>query len=187
MRYANWTASLLTVVTARHACDARGKRSASMHLMLLSDGRLPAMQVYDLMMADASYTINDGSLALVVRAFLSLGQHQDAYQTLERHSTLARTMRQSRASDIFTDTIEQLKRKASFHWSLVDIVMFCLQIMPKAADQDGRVSEVVHVCLARGRTKLAFDVSPPHPHAAEMHISVGQLCLQILQSFTSCS
>ena len=133
------------------------------------------MQVYDLMMADASYTINAGSLAPVVRAFLSLGQHQDAYQTLQRHSTLARTMDHSRAADVITDTVQQLQSKASFHWSLVDIVLFCLQQMPKAADQEGRVSEVVHVCLARGRTKLAFDVSPPHPHAALMHINVCQL------------
>ncbi len=141
------------------------------------------MQVYDLMMADASYTINAGSLALVVRAFLSLGQHQDAYQTLERHSTLARTMNQPQASDVMTDTVKQLKPKANFHWSLVNIVLFCLQQMPEAADQDGHVSEVVHVCLARGGTKLAFDVSPPPPHAALMHINVCLLrvCLRILQ------
>lgn len=127
------------------------------------------------MMADASYTINTDSLALVVQAFLSLGQHQNAYQTLKRHSTLARTMDHFQASDVITDTVEQLKPKASFHWSLVDIVLFCLQTMPEAADQDGRISEVVHVCLARGCTKLAFDVSPPHPHAAVMHVNVCQL------------
>jgi hypothetical protein len=129
------------------------------------------------MMADASYTLNADSLALVVRAFLSLGQHQDAYQTLKRHSTLAQTVDHSQASDIFTDTVEQLKIKASFHWSLVDIVLFCLQTRPKAVNQDGTVSEVVHVCLARGRTKLAFDVSPTHPHAAVTHVNVCQLCL----------
>jgi len=132
------------------------------------------------MMADASYTINAGSLALVVRAFLSLGQHQDAYQTLKRRSTLARKVNHSQASDIITDAVQQLKPKASFHWILVDIVMFCLQTMPEAADQDGRVCEVVHVCLARGRTKLAFDVSPPHSHASVMHVNVHQLrvCLR---------
>lgn len=134
------------------------------------------MQVYDLMMADASYTISADSVALVVRAFLSLGQHQDAYQILRRHSTLARTMDQSQASDVITDTVKQLKTKASFHWSLVDIVMFCLQTMLKAADQDGHVCEVVHVCLTRGRTKLAFDASPPP--AAVVHVSACQLCLQ---------
>ena len=118
------------------------------------------------MIVDASYIINASSLALVMRAFLSLGQHQDAYQTLKRHSTLARTMDHSQASDIITGAVQQLKTKASFHRSLVDIVLFCLQTMGKAADQDGHASEVVHVCLARSRTMLAFDVSPPHPHAA---------------------
>ena len=133
------------------------------------------MQLYDLMMADASYTISANSLALVVRAFLDLGQHQDAYQTLQRHSTSAWKMDQSQASDVITDTVKQLKRKASFHWSLVDIVMVCLEQMPEAANQDGHVSEVVHACLARGRTKLAFDVSLPQPHAAVMHVHLCQV------------
>ena len=140
------------------------------------------------MIVDASYIINASSLALVMRAFLSLGQHQDAYQTLKRHSTLARTMDHSQASDIITGAVQQLKTKASFHRSLVDIVLFCLQTMGKAADQDGHASEVVHVCLARSRTMLAFDVSPPHPPAAVMHVNVCQLrvCLRILQPSTPC-
>ena len=147
------------------------------------------MQLYDLMMADASYTISAGSLALVVRAFLNLGQHQDAYQTLQRHSTSAWTMDQSQASDIITDTVKQLKGKASFHWSLVDIVMVCLEQMPEAANQDGHVSEVVHVCLARGRTKLAFDVSLPQPHSAVMHVHLCRVrvCLRIRHPFIQCS